>query len=255
VVFNERRKVTSSCKRQPNDSGNLRQTPQGSFLDLMKNNIAIMRDHDHGWTVEAGEISETSEIPSHILLFHPSMGPLWEVMRQKLGTGLLAPGAEMVLDCPEVRIDDLVVDGSFRVLVKEPETEQYTTRPQRVFMHHQTPRCRLEKCTIVNDGIDFDNPGNQYWRCRVVRRESLTIELEGDAEFDAQGCVFRGNYTFRVPAGYRMTVRPNPDAMDDAKESLIAVDLTAKREGSWSWRWVYHLSEEGEVKLALRESD
>ena len=39
--------------------------------------------------------------PSFIFLFHPALGPLWDVIAQKLRGGALAPGAELVL---EVRI-------------------------------------------------------------------------------------------------------------------------------------------------------
>ena len=39
--------------------------------------------------------------PGFIFLFHPALGPLWDVIAQKLRGGALAPGAELVL---EVRI-------------------------------------------------------------------------------------------------------------------------------------------------------
>ena len=35
--------------------------------------------------------------PGFIFLFHPALGPLWEVVAQKLRGGHLAPGAELDL--------------------------------------------------------------------------------------------------------------------------------------------------------------
>jgi UTP---glucose-1-phosphate uridylyltransferase len=213
----------------------------------MRNYLDMLRDHDHGWMIDIPPTplpAVSSDRPSHLLLFHPSIGPLWEVMRQKLGSGRLGYGAEMVIDCSEVRFTQMRLDGSLRVL-----TEKVRDTPT-LFSHQHAPRCRLEDCTIVNEGVDYEDPANQFWRYRVMRRESLTIHLEGDAEFDARGCVLRGHQTFRVPSGYRMTVRPKRDTSGAAQS--LEVDMTAKGE-SPSWCWSYKMSDEGEVTLTLQE--
>ena len=36
--------------------------------------------------------------PNFIFLFHPSLGPLWDIIAQKLRGGALAPGSELVLE-------------------------------------------------------------------------------------------------------------------------------------------------------------
>jgi len=36
--------------------------------------------------------------PGFLFLFHPALGPLWDVVAQKLRGGALAPGAELVLE-------------------------------------------------------------------------------------------------------------------------------------------------------------
>ena len=53
--------------------------------------------------------------PSFIFLFHPSLGPLWDVVAQKLRGGSLAPKAEVVLEVAEASIMQLHVDGSLHV--------------------------------------------------------------------------------------------------------------------------------------------
>jgi len=53
--------------------------------------------------------------PSFIFLFHPSLGPLWDVVAQKIQGGSLALKAEVVLEVAEACITQLHVDGSLRV--------------------------------------------------------------------------------------------------------------------------------------------
>lgn len=58
--------------------------------------------------------------PGFIFLFHPALGPLWEVIGQKLACGRLAPGAELVLQVAEVAARELDVQGSFLVTAHAP---------------------------------------------------------------------------------------------------------------------------------------
>ena len=39
--------------------------------------------------------------PGFIFLFHPSLGPLWDIIAQKMRGGALTPGSEMVLEVSE----------------------------------------------------------------------------------------------------------------------------------------------------------
>lgn len=53
--------------------------------------------------------------PGFICLFHPALGPLWDIVAQKLQGGMLAPRAELVLEVAEAHISNLRVDGSLRI--------------------------------------------------------------------------------------------------------------------------------------------
>lgn len=53
--------------------------------------------------------------PSFIFLFHPSLGPLWDVVAQKVQGGSLAPKSEMVLEVAEACLRQVHVDGSLRL--------------------------------------------------------------------------------------------------------------------------------------------
>lgn len=116
VVYNQRSRVTSSAKRKrPPGSLKIHQTPDGSFLDLMLN----ARDMLLRCGFAVPQLPEVKDYldhgPSFIFLFHPSLGPLWDVVAQKLRGGSLAPKAEVVLEVAEASIMQLHVDGSLHV--------------------------------------------------------------------------------------------------------------------------------------------
>ncbi len=53
--------------------------------------------------------------PGFIFLYHPALGPLWDVISQKVVGGSLAPRSELVLELAEARLLDVHVDGSLQV--------------------------------------------------------------------------------------------------------------------------------------------
>lgn len=118
VQFNKRRKVTSSAKRRRREGSLVvAQTPDGSFRDLLANARELLVDHCNFESVpEVGEVAEYLENgPSFIFLFHPALGPLWDVIGQKLRGGRMAPQAEVVLEVADADITNLRVDGSLLV--------------------------------------------------------------------------------------------------------------------------------------------
>jgi hypothetical protein len=67
--------------------------------------------------MEVAELGTVSEYlasgPGFVFLFHPALGPLWDVIAQKIRGGVLGSRAELVLEVAEADIEDLVVqDGS-----------------------------------------------------------------------------------------------------------------------------------------------
>ncbi len=53
--------------------------------------------------------------PGFIFLFHPALGPLWDVISQKIVGGSLTHGSELVLEVAEARLEQLHLDGSLQV--------------------------------------------------------------------------------------------------------------------------------------------
>ena len=119
LVYNARRKVTSSAKKQRKPGvvteAGLRQTPDGSFLDLLRNGAEVLVEA--GWDVPdvGSAASYLRGGPNVTFLFHPSLGPVWSVIGQKLRSGSLSPGAELVLEVAEADVEGLHLDGSLQV--------------------------------------------------------------------------------------------------------------------------------------------
>jgi hypothetical protein len=55
--------------------------------------------------MQVGEVEEYLENgPGFVFVYHPALGPLWEVIGQKLHGGTLARGAEVALEVSEAQV-------------------------------------------------------------------------------------------------------------------------------------------------------
>lgn len=245
IVFNKRRKVTSSAKRRRKaGEQSLHQTPDGSFLDITRNayelftscGVEMDRMEGHHCYIDTG--------PPFIVLFHPALGPIWDVIRQKVRGGSISNGSDVQLEIAELQWQDVHVNGS---LVVEAENIMGSCRPrhdgQRVLVYGEgCGKCSLKRVRVINKGIDWTCPTNVYWQNKVKRQESLRIMLKGNSEFDAEDVVFEGSHTFVVPDGCRMVVRSSTSGLSCTLEPLVA-----------AWTWNYLMEDDGEIKLSVSE--
>lgn len=269
AVYNSRRHVTSSAKRKrkAGNEASIAQTPDGSFRDLMLN----ARDLLTLCGVDCEPIGSVDSYlvngPRFIFLFHPALGPLWDVIAQKLRGGRLVGRSEFVLEVAEADISDLHVDGSFIVDAKHPLGQVMRGgnaanggtegSDDLIAFGHRQPRVQLRNVRVVNRGVDWESQGNIYWEHRVRRRESCKIVLEGHSAFAASDVTISGERTFTVPDGYCMTVSSAAaDASGSADDSGLMIRLqkmdSEAHDGLWRWR--YSFDAEGSVKLSRGES-
>lgn len=235
LVYGPRSKVTSSAKRKRKPGSlKIHQTPDGSFYDLQQNAKSMltmcgMKTPDFGTVQEYLDNG-----PGFIFLFHPALGPLWEVVSQKLRGGTLHERSEIQLEIAEASIDNLNVNGSFRVI-----SDAVIGKENDNIMYSETEcgRISLKNVTVANKGINWSNPHNVYWRHKVDRHESCKIILQGRSEFEAEDVVLSGDMEYVVPDGYRMVITQDVDGPNAAMYPL-------PENPSWQWKYQIDIDNE-----------
>lgn len=235
LVYGPRSKVTSSAKRKRMPGSlKIHQTPDGSFYDLQQNAKAMMEQCGMKMP-EVGSIeSYLNNGPGFIFLFHPALGPLWDIVSQKIRGGQIHEKSEVHLEIAEASLREMDVDGS--LLVKSDSIMGKSVDGILRYSRDNCARVFLENVKIKNKGIDFENPHNIFWRHKVKRRESCRIHLIGRSEFEARNVTLKGDVEFTVPDGFRMIVRVGKDG-DDSQPEVDVVPLG----DSPSWKYVYSL--------------
>ncbi|KAF0923828.1 hypothetical protein E2562_007690 [Oryza meyeriana var. granulata] len=85
IVYNERKRVTSSAKRKlKSEDKSLHQTPEGSLLDIMRNAYDLLSSCN----IKVPKVKDNSEYlrcgPPFLIFLHPALGPFWDIIRQKV---------------------------------------------------------------------------------------------------------------------------------------------------------------------------
>lgn len=209
IIYNKRSKTISVAKSAHQPGKSLAGTPEGCYQDLLKEHVSLLKQC--GFFV--GE--------DCLISYHPALGPLYDIIVQKLRRGRLEKGAELRIDLAEIDIEHLKLHGSLQI--------------QGTF----TSKCTLKNVTVHNDGIDRTKE-NIYWKNKIERRESLKIVIEGDGEFFAEGVIFTGNWEIEVKQGQKVT------AVQDG--SVIRIEREkVKAPGK---RWKYSFDEENRIVLS-----
>lgn len=252
-VYNQRRKVTSSAKRQrkPTDFS-LHQTPDGSFLDVTRNAHELLTS----CKIDMPEM-ESIECylefgPPFIALLHPAIGPLWSIVQQKICGGCIKRGSELQLEIAEISWQDVQLDGSLLVLAENIVGSMNECEDgEKILLYGKgCGRCQLQRVHIQNEGVDWKSKDNVYWQHKVSRLESVKIILHGNSEFEAQDVTLQGSHTFEVPNGFRMKVT-------ESSNGIVCVlhPLSTEAMASGSWHWQYTLQNGGHVHVNMESME
>ncbi|KAG8085859.1 hypothetical protein GUJ93_ZPchr0010g10262, partial [Zizania palustris] len=209
IVYNERKKVTSSAKRKlKSEDKSLHQSPEGSLLDIMRNAYDLLSSCN----IEVPKVKDNSEYlhsgPPFLIFLHPALGPFWDIIRQKFVGGSISQGSELQIEVAEFLWKDVELDGSLIILADNimGSTKKNTNGEQIMHYGARCGRCKLQSVNIVNKGINWSSANNVYWKHDVDRSESVKIILHGNAEFEAKDVVLKGNHIFEVPSGHKMCI-------------------------------------------------
>ncbi|EFH54316.1 hypothetical protein ARALYDRAFT_486043 [Arabidopsis lyrata subsp. lyrata] len=237
IVYNERRRVTSSAKKKkPHASAALHQTPDGALLDILRNAYDLLTDCDIKLPMIEANDKYVDSPPPYIILLHPALGPLWEVSRQKFKGGSISSCSELQLEIAEFSWNNVQVDGS---LIITAENAMGSTTPndngEPILQYGlRCGKCKLHNVRVVNRGIDWNSKSNVYWRNDVNRLETCKIILHGNAEFEASNVAIEEHHVFEVPDGHKLKITPGNAGLSINLETLKE---EVKETGSWYWNY------------------
>lgn len=237
IVYNERKKVTSSAKKKRRQGDtSLHQTPDGSLLDIMRNAYDILSHCEIKLPKIEGNEKYVNSGPPFLILLHPALGPLWEVTRQKFHRGSISRGSELQIEVAEFLWRDVQLDGSLIILAENVLGSPRIDENGETVLHYgkRCGRCKLENVKILNDGIDWNARENLYWKHDVQRFEAVKVILHGNAEFEAVDVILQGNHVFEVPDGYKMKITTGDSGL---AVELKPIENKLMESGSWFWNY------------------
>lgn len=243
LTYNERRKTLSVTKETYKEGKSILGTPEGCFYEMMLNYRDLLGSF---CGMELPPLESEQEYlengPAFLALFHPALGPLYEVIAKKIRRGRLSQGAELILEVAEVDVEDLDLKGSLLV-----EADAIMGRKNEFGLIHYDEsacgKCYLNHVTVRNKGINRSGK-NVFWKMAIDRSECVRILLHGNGEFFAENVVLEGDHFFEVPDGYRLEVFQ----IDGELQSCL------KKIKGASWGWRYAFGDEGAVILSKKLS-
>ncbi|KAL2539947.1 UDP-glucose pyrophosphorylase 3 [Abeliophyllum distichum] len=237
IVYNERRKVTSSAKKKRKHADkSLHQTPDGSLLDIMRNAYDLLSHCGIKMPKVEGNEKYVNSGPPYIILLHPALGPLWEVTRQKFQGGSISAGSELQIEIAEFLWRDVQLDGSLIILAENVigSTIIDESGEPKLQYGRRCARCKLQNVRVLNNGIDWNSGDNLYWKHDVQRFEALKVILHGNAEFEATNVVIQGNHVLEVPDGYRLKITAVNSGLD---AQMKPIEKELMDSGTWFWNY------------------
>ncbi|KAK7379391.1 hypothetical protein VNO80_04850 [Phaseolus coccineus] len=251
IVYNERRRVTSSAKKKRRHGDkSLHQTPDGALLDILRNAHDLLSQCDIRLPeIEANE-NYVDSGPPFLILLHPALGPLWEVTKQKFYGGSVSEGSELQIEVAEFFWRNVQLNGSLIIIAENVMGSMKINESGESILHYgqRCGKCKLQNVKVLNKGIDWNCGRNIYWKHDVQRSEVLQIILHGNAEFEATDVVLQGNHVFEVPDGHRLKIMPGSPGL---AMQLDPIDQDMMESGSWHWNYRV---EGSHIQLDLVES-
>ncbi len=226
VMRQKREHVMAAAKRSYVEGGPLLETPEGAHYALLRANHELLKTACKAIVPPfCSEESYLERGPSLLFHYHPALGPLREIVAQKLVGGRFEEDSELQLEIAELFMHECALSGS--LLIRAENLVGHLEKEQLVYSE-RVGRCILRGVRIENRGINRGGK-NLYWKNSLVRKEAFSLKLMGDAEFYAENVTFRGSWNIVVPAGMRWEAYMRPDGQ-------IEFEKSQKEAPSWQWR-------------------
>lgn len=237
ITYNNRRKTISVTKKLFTPKDGLLETPEGSFFELMQNYEELLKQHCNVSLPLLNEQNYLKDGPPFVLLFHPALGPIFEVIAQKIQKGSLKYNSHLELEIAELEMKHFTLNGSLIIHASCPLGEE---RESIIHYGIQSGKCELTNVKVNNKGPDRTS-ANVYWKNEIAHLEKMEILIHGNGEFVAENVTFNGPFFFEVPAHHRMTVKE--------VNGKIETHLEPISHPTWCWEYAF----DKELKIVLEK--
>lgn len=204
VTYNHRHKTISSAKKAYQLGQSLNETPERCFYDLLQTRRQLLETECHFSLPPPHTLQEyLQEGPECLFLYHPALGPLYSLIRNKISQGTLEKGAFLQLEIAELSLQQLTLKGALRIHADQIMGKQDASGILRY--SNCLGQCLLEQVTIENQGVDWLR-SQPYWKGEWPMKESVSIHLRGHSLFRGRNLHLQGSHHFVVEDGMCMDV-------------------------------------------------
>lgn len=238
ITYNERRKTIAVTKRSYIPGEPAHETPEGCYYELLQNHAELLSRYCRvQLPAMPSEADYLKKGPAFIFLYHPALGPLYQIIAQKIKQGTIAFGSEMQLEIAELEVENFSLNGS--LIIHADSILGSKNHEGLICYGENSGKCTLQQVAVENRGVNWSGVNN-FWKNQVERHESLQIILHGNAEFFAEHVTFKGDQKIEVPDGYRMV------AEQDKEQVRFYLEKIHKP----TWHWVYSSNDQYDVVLS-----
>lgn len=209
LLFADRLKLISVAKNKSPEDGYANETAVSAFFDrqMMWRHLLSSRCQMHLAMVSSPE-EYYHKIPPFVVRISPKLGPLHAWISKRIRGGTLARGAYVDFDLCHLAMQDIYVDGGFKIHAKDPN---------RAYAW-------IHQVSVVNAGWKEIHP-NDIWKGDTIPSGLLDIQFEGAGLFIAQQVNFDGEQKIVVPDG--MAVVANYDEYGQLGLKIQPLDSTS----------------------------
>lgn len=229
VTYNERHKTMSPTKKLYTDDSSPHETPDSCFHDMLCNHYDLLTNHCNIQLPDMVSLKEhIDNAPIFYISYHPALGPLYSIIKQKIRGGIIHNNSELQLNIAELDIENIDLSGS--LIINATNIMGHNTPEKILHYSDNTGKCTLKNVTIKNKGINF-SADNVYWKADISRHETIKITIHGNSEFYAENITFNGNIDIEIPEGFRY------EAYEE--NNTIKFHKTPIEKPSWHWQYNY----------------
>jgi hypothetical protein len=202
ITYNQRQKTISTAKRAYIEGKILTETPEACFYERMQEARALLQMLSFNVPAACSLEAYLQSGPDLSFFYHPALGPLYAIIRQKMRGGSMGLGSHMELEIADVDIENIHLKGA--LTVRAHRVMGLLNRSGRLIYNQSvTGRAILRNVRIANAGVDWDQ-SRPFWKGAYQYKEQLSILLEGFSELVATDVTLTGNHVIVVPHGRRL---------------------------------------------------